>query len=82
MEQKDYHKKYYNNKYKEIISKKRSYCDCCQLEFASWNIYKHMKTRKHIMNSMNEEDKLRCLEEKSQKKILQKIEKLTQLLKN
>jgi hypothetical protein len=76
----DYYKQYYHNKYKDIISTKKQFCQCCQLEFSSWNIYKHTKTKKHLLNSMNEEDKQNYLEEKSKTKILKKINKLQQLL--
>ena len=80
MEQTNYNKNYYHNKYKQIISKKRSFCDCCQLEFAAWNIYKHTKTQKHILNSMNVEERKQYLEEKSKRKIRQKIDELKSLL--
>lgn len=76
----DYNKNYYHNKYKSIISNKKSFCNCCQLEFAAWNIYKHKKSQKHILNSMSEEDKMIYLEEKSKNKIRQKIDKLTNTL--
>ena len=72
----EYNKNYYHNKYKQIISNKKSFCECCQLEYASWNIYKHRKSQKHLLNSMNEEGKQKYLEEKSKIKILKKIEKL------
>lgn len=80
MERIEYNKNYYHSKYKEIIKNKKCYCDCCQLEFAAWNIYKHNKTQKHFFNSMSEEDKLKYLEEKSKKKIMRKIEKLRNLM--
>jgi hypothetical protein len=80
MEKIEYHKNYYHSKYKNIIANKTSYCDCCQLEFAAWNIYKHNKTQKHIFNSMNEEDKQKYLGEKSKMKITKKIDKLQKLL--
>lgn len=82
MEKIDYHKNYYHNKYKNIISNKKSFCDCCKLEFAAWNIYKHTKTKKHLLNSLNEEDKQKYLEEKEKLKILQKIEKLKKFIEN
>ena len=80
METTDYHKNYYHSKYKNIIANKKTFCDCCQLEFAAWNIYKHTKTRKHLINSMNEHDKQKYLEEKLKQKILQKIENLRKRL--
>jgi len=83
MEKEEYRKNYnrnYYQKYKNIIANKRSYCDCCQLEFAAWNIYKHNKSKKHLFNSMSEEDKKKKLEEKTKEKINNKIEKLKALL--
>jgi hypothetical protein len=73
----NYNKAYYYNKYKQIISNKRVFCECCQTEYASWNIYKHNKTNKHIINSMSEDEKMKYLEEKMKRKVLQKIEKLS-----
>jgi hypothetical protein len=80
MEQSDYNKNYYHNKYKNIIANKRSYCECCDLEFAAWNIYKHKKTKKHLINSLNEEDKKKYLENIHKDKINKKISKLQKLL--
>jgi hypothetical protein len=81
MEKVDYNRNYYHSKYKNIIANKKAYCDCCQLEFAAWNIYKHKKTQKHIFNSMNEDDKRNYLEDKSKLRINKKINTLQKLLK-
>ena len=80
MEKSDYNRNYYQNKYKNIISNKKCYCECCNLEFAAWNIYKHKKSKKHLINSMNEEDKMKYLEEKYYDKINKKIDTLQKLL--
>ena len=80
MEKTDYNRNYYHNKYKDIIANKKSYCDCCQLEFASWNIYKHKKTKKHLFNLMNEEDKIKYLDQKAKLRINKKIDSLQKLL--
>jgi hypothetical protein len=72
----NYNKNYYNNVYKEIIKNKREFCVYCNKEFASWNIYKHKKTKKHKINSMNEDDKQKYLSEKNNSKILKQIDKL------
>lgn len=76
----NYNKLYYHNVYKSIIANKKSYCDCCKLEFASWNIYKHKKTKKHLFNLMNQEQQEKYLEEKLKSKINKKIEYLKKLL--
>jgi hypothetical protein len=80
MEKIDYNKMYYHNVYKSIIANKKCFCDCCKLEFAAWNIYKHKKSQKHIFNSMNKEEQKKYLEEKSKSKINKKIEFLKKLL--
>jgi hypothetical protein len=72
----NYNKNYYNNVYKEIIKNKREFCVCCNKEFASWNIYKHNKTKKHKINSMSEDEKEKYLAEKNKTKILKQIDKL------
>ena len=64
MDKLEYHKMYYHNKYKNIISTKKSFCDCCQIEFSSWNIYKHNKSKKHYFNSLSEEDQRKFLQER------------------
>lgn len=81
MDKLEYHKNYYHSRYKEIIKKKKSYCDCCNIEFASWNIYKHNKSQKHFFNTLNEYEKERYLEIKSKDKIIKKIKKLEDLYK-
>ena len=83
MEKEEYRKNYnrnYYQKYKNIIANKRSYCDCCQLEFAAWNIYKYNKINKYLLNLINEKNKKKKLEEKTKEKINNKIEKLKALL--
>jgi hypothetical protein len=80
MDKLEYHKNYYHNTYKNIIANKKCFCECCQLEFASWNIYKHNKSKKHFFNSLNEEDKQYYLEEKKKDKIVKKIHRLEKLI--
>jgi hypothetical protein len=53
MDYSTYHREYYENVYKPIISNKLFYCDCCQIEMKLWNKSQHLKTKKHQLNKEN-----------------------------
>ena len=67
---KQYHSDYYQNKYKEVLKNKKCFCEICQKEVQSWNIYKHKSSKKHILNSMDENEYKKYLGEKINQKIL------------
>ena len=75
-----YYKNYYHNKYKNIIKEKKEYCECCKLEFASWNLYKHRKSKKHQINSLSEEEKLNYVKQQQLNKFLAKVEQKFKML--
>ena len=71
---KQYHIDYYQNKYKEILKNKKLFCETCKKEVQSWNIYKHKISKKHILNSMDENEHKKYLAEKVNQKFF-KIQK-------
>lgn len=54
---KEYHHNYYVNHYKQIISTKKIFCECCKVEISAWNLYKHKNSKKHLYNSLSDEEK-------------------------
>jgi len=66
---KQYHSDYYHKKYKEVLKNKKCFCEICQKEIQSWNIYKHKSSKKHILNSMDENEYKKYLGEKINQKI-------------
>ena len=73
---KQYHRDYYHNKYKSVISGKKEFCHCCSKEVSSWNLYKHKNSKKHKFNGLSEEEKNRYLEDRERLSIIKKINKL------
>ena len=75
-----YHRDYYQNHYKEIISNKKSYCECCQKTISAWNTYKHKQSVKHKLNCMTEDDKNAYHKALEERRINKRIAKLQQQL--
>jgi hypothetical protein len=67
---KQYHKEYYNKKYKETLKSKKSYCDICAKEINSWSIYKHNQSKQHTLRCMDENEYKKYLAEKINQKLL------------
>lgn len=76
MERSEYNKNYYQNIYKDKLKNTCVYCDLCQKEYKSWNIYKHNKSKKHYLNSLSEEEREQYDKEKLDNKIKKMINKL------
>ena len=57
MDLKEYNHNYYITVYKEKIRNKKVKCEACNCEYSKWNEYKHFKSKKHIVNTMTEEEK-------------------------
>ncbi len=76
MDKVEYHKKYYEEHYKPKLQNKKEFCECCQEFVVAWNIYKHAKTKKHMVKSLSEEERLKYLQEKQNHKIEKQIDKL------
>jgi hypothetical protein len=80
---KQYHIDYYQNKYKEVLKNKKLFCENCKKEVQSWNIYKHKISKKHILNSMDENEYKKYLAEKVNQKffnIQKSIHEIEQLI--
>lgn len=77
---KEYHHTYYITHYKDIIKNKTSYCSVCDRELTKWNIYKHNKSKQHIINSMTEQERRVYEEQVRVKQIEQKRQRLLRQL--
>jgi len=57
MEYKNYAQQYYHTIYKDRLKDKTELCPICEMNVHVWNRSKHLKSKKHIMNSMTEEER-------------------------
>lgn len=76
MDKSYYHRQYYKNHYKDIIKNKKTFCECCQVEVSSWNIWKHRQSKKHTVNNMTEDERKEHDANLRQIKLLKKIQHL------
>jgi hypothetical protein len=77
--EKNYNKEYYINVLKEKVAKPIR-CEFCKCEFKAWNVIKHSKTKKHLLNIMTPEDRIlelkRRLDVIEEAKIAKTVEEL------
>lgn len=64
MSLKEYNHNYYINVYKDKIKNAKVKCEACKCEYSKWNESKHYKSKKHQLNIMSEEEKLKFIENK------------------
>ena len=79
-EVKQYYKNYYHTYYKDIIKDKKCFCEICNIEVSSWNMYKHKQSNKHQFNLLSDDEKKDILDKKPPKYTPKRIPKTEEQL--
>ena len=64
MSRKEYNHAYYMNIYRDKVKDLKLRCETCNCEYSKWNESKHYKSKKHQLQLMTTEEKMKFIEDK------------------